>query len=240
MLINNVPVNFTFTILKKHFSIFTFIVISFITSSAFSQTDTVINGKRYQIVEETKSTAIAPTDKKKRKSPPVDSTFILKNKKLSYYNNWFTLGGGFQQNLTYSREIGFAGGLDFNFHIRQQYFQIGTMISGEKFGFYDNYEFHLGYGKRYEDKDIHFAGFGGISYSTGFGKVGDSTYTRPFSLPGIYAQVEAVKKITYDVGVGAAFYVDWNQEQAIFGARFILYFSGAYKGKKFVDGKNSD
>jgi hypothetical protein len=59
-------------------------------------------------------------------------------------------------------------------------------------------------------------------------------------LPGIYAQVEAVKKITYDVGAGAAFYVDWNQEQAIFGARFILYFSGAYKGKKFADGKNSD
>jgi hypothetical protein len=64
--------------LKKHFSIFTFIVISFIASSAFSQTDTVINGKRYQIVEETKAVDVSSTDKKKRKSPPVDSTFILK------------------------------------------------------------------------------------------------------------------------------------------------------------------
>ena len=226
--------------MKKHFSILFFIAINFIANSVFSQTDTVINGKRYQMVEEAKTIDPASTNNKKRKSPPVDSTFILKNKKLSYYNNWLTVGGGFQQNLTYRREIGFAGGLDFNFHIKKHYFQIGTMISGEKFGFYDNYEFHLGYGKRYEDKDIHFAGFAGISYSTGFAKVGDSIYFRPFSVPGVYAQVEAVKKITYDVGVGLAFYVDWNQEQAIFGSRLILYFSGAYKGKKFADGKNFD
>jgi hypothetical protein len=227
--------------LKKHFYIlFFFIAINFIARSVFSQTDTVINGKHYQMVEDTKTTDAVSTNNKKRKSPPVDSTFILKNKKLSYYNNWLTVGGGFQQNLTYRREIGFAGGLDFNFHIKKHYFQMGTMISGEKFGFYDNYEFHLGYGKRYEDKDIHFAGFAGISYSTGFAKVGDSIYIRPFSVPGVYAQVEAVKKITYDVGVGLAFYLDWNQEQAIFGSRFILYFSGAYKGKKFADGKNFD
>ena len=111
------------------------------------------------------------------------------------------------------------------------------MISGENFGFYDNYEFHVGYGKRYEDKDVHFAGFAGISYSTGYAKVGDSVYTRPFKQPGIYAQIEGIKKVTYDVGVGVSFFVDWNQEQAIFGTRLVLYFSGAYKGKKYNDGK---
>ncbi len=226
--------------MKKYFSILLFIAVNFIALRSLAQTDTVISGKHYKMVEEKKDTVTSASDKKKRHIIPVDSTFVLKNKKLCYYNNWLTVGGGFNQNLTYNRKIGFSGGLDFNFHVKQHYFQLGTMITGEKFGFYDNYEFHLGYGKRFEDKDVHFAGFAGISYSTGYGKVGDSVYTRPFSRPGIYAQIEGVKKITYDVGVGAAFFVDWNQEQAIFGARFIIYFSGAYKGKKFVDGKNPD
>ena len=226
--------------MKKHFSILLFIAINFIAAHTFSQTDTVINGVRYQKVEEEKEIQITDTNKKKRKLPPADSTFIYKNKKLRYYNNWLTVGGGFNQNLTYKRKPGFSGGLDFNFHVKQQYFQLGTMISGEQFGFYDNYQFHLGYGKRYEDKDIHFAGFAGISYSTGYGKVGDTVYTRPFSQPGVYAQIEAVKKITYDVGAGFTFFVDWNQEQAIFGAKFIVYFSGAYRGKKYSDGKNVD
>lgn len=226
--------------MKRPLSIFIFIVLNFIASNSFSQTDTVINGKHYKIVEETKQIETTEAVKKKKHLPPLDSTFVIKNKKLSYYNNWLTVGGGLQQNLTYKRDLGFSGGLDLNFHIKQHYFQVGTMITGEQFGFYDNYEFHLGYGKRYEDKDLHFAGFAGISYSTGFGKVGDTIYTRPFTQPGLYAQVEAIKKITYDVGAGAAFFIDWNQEQTILGARFIVYFSGAYKGKKFSDGKNPD
>lgn len=190
------------------------------------------------MLDEKKDSATATIEKHKKRPIPIDSTFTLNNKKLSYYNNWLTAGGGFQQNLTYKRKPGFSGGLDFDFHLQQHYFQVGTMISGENFGFYDNYEFHVGYGKRYEDKDVHFAGFAGISYSTGYAKVGDSIYIRHFKQPGIYAQIEGIKKVTYDVGVGVSFFVDWNQEQAIFGTRLVLYFSGAYKGKKYNDGKN--
>jgi hypothetical protein len=218
-----------------------------IAAALHAQTDTVINGRHYKIVEETpdtvKKTAVAPMvrpEKKPKHVIPVDSTFVLNNKKLSYYNNWLTIGGGINQNLTYNRKFGFAGGLDFNFHIQRHYFELGAFLSGEQFGFYDNYEFHLGYGKRYEDKDVHFAGFACLSYSTGYGKVGDTVYTRPFKQPGIFAQVEAVKKVTYDVGIGASFFVDYNQEQSIFGARLILYFSGAYRGKKYYDGKNPE
>jgi hypothetical protein len=222
--------------LKKYFSILLIFIVCFLAKLE-AQTDTVINGKRYKIVEEAGTPSNNSTVKKKKKIAPIDSTFVLNNKKLRYYNNWLTVGGGFQQNLTYKRKPGFSGGLDFNFHLKQHYFQLGAMLSGEQFGFYDNYQFHLGYGKRYEDKDIHFAGFAGVSYSTGYAKVGDTVYTRHFTQPGIYAQIEAVKKITYDVGIGAALYGDWNQEQAIFGARLVLYFSGAYRGKKYSDGK---
>jgi hypothetical protein len=230
--------------LKKFLHILFFSAIVFITPLYLSaqtdatkiHTDTVkahdeiiINGKHYKAVDETK----ASQEIKKKKFAPLDSEFVVNNKRFKFYNNWITVGGGGQQNLTYKRPMGFAGGLDFNFHVKQNYFQLGTIISGERFGLYNNYQFHFGYGKRFEDKDVHFSGFIGVSYSTGYGKVGDSVYTRPFNQPGLYAQAEVIKKVTYDVGVGASLFADWNQEQAIIGARFIIYFSGAYKGKKF-------
>jgi len=154
---------------------------------------------------------------------------VINNKKLKYYNNWLTAGAGVQQNLTYKRPLGFAGGLDFNFHITNQYFNAGTVITGERFGYYNNYQFHVGYGKRYEDEDFHTSGFVGLSYSTGYGKV-DSVYSRPFQEVGLYIQGELVKKIAYDVGLGISLFGDINKEQAIVGARLVLYFSGAYKG----------
>jgi hypothetical protein len=219
--------------MKKYFSLLFFITISFIASLS-AQTDTVINGKRYKIVEDTKI-----VNGIKEHVIPLDSTFLIKNKKFKYYNNWLTLGGGWQQNLTYKRNLGFTGGLDYNFHIKQRYFQLGTNISGLHFGFYNNYQFHLGYGFRFEDKVIHYAAFGGISYSTGYGKV-DSVYTRKFSQPGIYVQGEMIKKVAYDVGLGGSVFADWNQEQIIVGFRLILYFSGAYKGKQSNDPYSQD
>ncbi len=198
-----------------------------------AQTDTVINGKKYKMVEETNSSA---DTKKTKHIIPLDSTFVINNKVFKYYNNWLTLGGGAQQNLRYNYKLGFAGGVDFNFHLSQHYFQLGTTITGERFGFYNNYQFHLGYGKRFENKDFHAAGFIGPSYSTGYGKVGDTVYTRPYKQFGLYGQIEIAKKITYDVGVGAALFADYNSEQSIIGLRFLLYFSGAYKGKKYIAG----
>jgi hypothetical protein len=178
-----------------------------------------------------------PNAKVKKEKTVVDSIFVVDNKKFSYYNNWFTIGGGVQQNLTYKRTLGFAGGADYHYHIKKQYFQTGVMLSGERFGYFDNYQIHMGYGKRFEDKDVHVSAFAGVSYSTGFAKVGDTAYTRPFDFPGLYMQAEVIKKITYDVGLGLAFTLDWNKEQTIFGGRCVLYFSGAYKGKKYFDGK---
>ncbi len=217
--------------MKMRLSILFFTAIGFIAFQSSAQTDTtkrsdevIINGKKYKAVDE-------KDERAKKEKHTLDSTFVINNKKLKYFNDWITGGAGWQQNLTYKRNLGFAGGVDFNFHIKQRYFQLGTIISGEKYGFYNSYQFHLGYGKRFEDKDFHFAGFGGLTYTTGFAKVGDSVYTRPFNGIGLYLQGEVVKKITYDVGIGASLFADWNPEQSMIGLRFILYFSGAYMGK---------
>jgi hypothetical protein len=192
-----------------------------------AQTDTIINGKHYKLADEK-----AETGKSKKHFAPLDSEVVINNKRFKYYNNWISVGAGTQQNLSYKRALGFAGGLDFNFHIKQYYFQLGTEITGEKFGFYNNYQGHVGYGKRFEDNSINFAAFAGLSYSSGYGKV-DTVYTRKYAQPGVYVQAEIVKKITYDVGIGASFFADYNQEQCIIGLRAILYFSGAYAGKKY-------
>ncbi|MDQ3049215.1 MAG: hypothetical protein M3R27_16840, partial [Bacteroidota bacterium] len=155
----------------KHLLLF-FLLILGISVQLHAQKDTVIDGKRYTLTEEQ-----TPAMKKnKRHLAPLDSEFVINNKRIKYYNNWLTAGAGVQQNLSYKREPGFAGGLDFNFHIKHHYFQLGAILSGERFGSYNNYQFHLGYGKRHEDRSVHIAGFAGLSYSTGYGKVGDTTY----------------------------------------------------------------
>ncbi len=170
--------------------------------------------------------------KNHKRLTPLDSEFVMDNKKFKYYNKWFTLGAGVQQNLTYKRDVGFTGGADFNFHIKRNYFQAGLEVMGETATNFTNYEFHLGYGARYEDKDVHFSAFIGPSYSTGYAKMYDTIYSRAYSLPGMYGQVEIVKKIAYDVGIGVALYGDVNKEQTLVGFIGILYFSGSYRGKK--------
>lgn len=219
--------------MKKHLSIlFIFAFCFFATLHA--QTDTVINGKHYQIIDDKKSAAGDSTAglKAKKHLPPLDSIFVIENKKMKYYNNWITAGAGIQQNLTYKRPYGFAGGLDYNFHIKRHYFQLGTVITGERFGSYDNYQFHFGYGKRFEGRAVNAAVFAGVSYSTGFAKDSTNIYERPFRQPGLYAEGQIIKKIAYDVGAGLSIFADFNREQTIIGSRLIVYFSGAYKGKQ--------
>lgn len=219
--------------MKNQFSFLSIVVLSIlISTNVYSQKDTVINGVHYK-ADKNKN---AEYTKNHKRLTPLDSEFVVDNKRFRYYSKWFTIGGGVQQNLTYERSLGFAGGADLNFHIKRNYFQTGLEITGETFYSYSNYQLHLGYGWRFEDKDINFATFIGPSFSTGWAKVqiNDtlSNYSRPYNEFGLYAEAEIVKKIAYDVGIGASLFADWNQEQTIIGFRGILYFSGSYRGKK--------
>lgn len=230
-----------FIALKKNIAILFFFVLTLcvptlLCAQTEGDTDTtetpdevVINGKVYKAVDSKESAT------KKKKTKPIDSTFVVENKKFQYYNNWLSFGGGVQQNLTYKRPLGFVGNVDFNFHIKSTYLQVGALITGKSFANYNNYQLHLGYVKRFEDKDYHFAAAAGATYSTGFQieTIDDSTTTnRYYSQPGFYLQGEVIKKITYDVGMGFCLFGDWNKEQNMMGLRFTLYFSGAYVGKR--------
>jgi hypothetical protein len=199
-------------------------------NNLYSQKDTVINGIHFKMAKKTK----VEYGWNHKRLIPLDSEFVLNNKKFRYFNNWLTVGAGVQQNTTYQRKAGFTMGGDFMFHIKRRYFQVGTELSGPKFQSYQNYQFHGGIGYRFEDNDVHVSAFIGPTYSIGYQEEQIDTVitNRGYNEVGAYFQVEIIKKIAPDVGLGASLYADWNHEQTLFGLRAILYFSGSYKGKK--------
>lgn len=157
------------------------------------------------------------------------------------------MGGGF---LTSSlrEDVQKNIGFDFHFHIRRQYFQAGLLMSGVEFMSNNNIQAHLGYGLRKENSFAHFAAFGGISYYTGVKAFEDSILgVIPLYYQGVgaYISAQAIKKITYDVGIGVEVFGELSKTQNMAGVKFILYFSGAYKGpkqkyNKYVRSENKD
>lgn len=152
---------------------------------------------------------------------------IYNGNRYKVYNNWISGGAGAAYS-TGTAPLQFAGGVDYNFHLKLSYFQLGFLLSGDAFRNYNNTQLHLCYGKRKESNEYNFAYFGGLSYSTGYE---NSQAAKPYSTVGFYLNSQLVRKLKYDIGIGMAAFVDVNFTQTIGGLQIILYFSGAYKGK---------
>lgn len=146
-------------------------------------------------------------------------------------SNWFSISGGWAINSVLPKDQ-FAGSADFSFHIKKEYFQTGIFISGDAFGTYNNYQFHLGYGKRYETTKLNFSYFGGPSYAIFF--EWDETKFKQGAVNdvGLYLSTQLIRKIKFDVGIGGSLFANINSHQTIVGAKLDVYLSGAYKGKK--------
>jgi hypothetical protein len=158
-------------------------------------------------------------------------TVIYKNGKFKVYNNWISAGGGAGYNFTHYGQQ-FILGADYNFHIRQEYFQLGFFFMGDRFGEYNNFNYHFAYGRRVEKERYNLACFAGLAYSTGYKKI--NGVFRPddvYDQVGLYACAQYIQKITYDTGIGPGIYFDINPYQTVAGIRLDVYFSGAYKGK---------
>jgi hypothetical protein len=166
-----------------------------------------------------------------QKSDTIDlkKIIVIENKKFKVYNNWISGGPGVAYNSAVP-QLQFALGFDYNFHMRAKYFQFGLLMSGDAFRTYNNYQLHLGYGKRDENTFYNLAMFAGISYSSGYKKIGQLYSSEPYKAFGVYGSLQYIKKISYDVGIGPALFVDINTNHRIAGALLVLYFSGAYKG----------
>ncbi|MBI2269390.1 MAG: hypothetical protein HYU69_03435 [Bacteroidetes bacterium] len=167
---------------------------------------------------------------KRSEEPEWKQDTIIGNNVFRKHNNWLSAGGGVAKNSKLANAQ-FAGGVDYNFHITKEYFQLGLFLSGDEFGNYNNYQFHLCYGKRTESMSINFSYFGGLSTSVLFEYTGSKPKDKPVSDIGLYANVQLIKKIKFDVGIGGSLFADINFHQSIIGAKIDVYFSGAYKGK---------
>ncbi len=157
---------------------------------------------------------------------------VIAGNKFSLYNNWINAGAGYCRYFTFGRDQ-FDMGLDFNFHITKQYFQLGLMISGEDFSIKNNYQLHAGYGKRRENALYNQALFVSPSYSTGYKYLGSGVYDHnPYNAIGVYVEYQYTYKLHYDSGIGLTLFVDHNAFQTIGGFRIDLFLSGAFKGKQ--------
>jgi hypothetical protein len=174
-----------------------------------------------------------PTKEKQGKKKEIyyrQEEVLFDGKRYRRYNNFLTMGPAFL-NSTIRTQSQKGVGIDFQYHIRRQYFQTGVMMSGIDFGNNNNVTAHLGYGLRRERNYYSLAFFGGPSYS--YGVEGDINSLPVFySELGFYVSAQAVTKFTYDLGLGVEVFADFSAKQTLAGLKIIAFFSGGYRGPK--------
>ena len=169
----------------------------------------------------------------KHKKKPMyyrEEEIIFEGKRYRVNNNYVSLGPLIAaSSLRAQAQKGIS--IDFNWHIRRQYFQTGVMMSGNNFGDNNHLQGHLNYGIRREGNFHNAAVFGGLCYS--YGVTGDiNTGPIYYNVFGGYLAAQYVIKFTYDLGLGLEAYTEISPKQRIFGVKVIAFFSGAYKGLK--------
>lgn len=156
---------------------------------------------------------------------------VVGDKRYRVYNNWVSFGAGPGYHSANPRTQ-FALGINFNFHIKKYYFNLGGVMSGDQFGVWNNYTGHAGYiAWRKETEHKNMAAMAGVSYTQGY----DFLYAGYFSSNrwdrlGFYAEFQYTMKVQYAVGIGPTFFVDINEKRTLIGIRLDGYLSGAYRG----------
>jgi hypothetical protein len=156
-------------------------------------------------------------------------------KRYRVFNNYLTAGGGTCYN-SYIQNTNLNIGVDFNYHIRQVYFQSGIFLAGPQFGNYSHLQLHTAVGKRFELNKFNMAGYLGPSMSFINRPIIDTALnqirSRILQPLGFHAAVQFTYKFKYDVGIGVSLFSDINKEQSVYGLRLELFFYGAFLGDK--------
>lgn len=156
---------------------------------------------------------------------------IHDGKRYRKYNNYLTFGVGkaFSEVRTTDQNV---LNVDYHFHLAKEYFQLGFFMSGDELLNNNHAAVHVCYGKRYETKKLNIAGYAGPSYAAGSLKqnVDTSYVVSNYESFGGYVCVQGIYKLKYDVGLGLELFADLYKEQQLYGVRFIVFFSGGYRG----------
>lgn len=186
---------------------------------AYAQSDTV-----------RQSPAVPQTEKNAKLKYYRQEEILFEGKRYRLYNNYVTLGPVLAaSSIRTSSQKGI--GVDFNWHIRRQYFQTGFMMSGLNFGDNNHVSGHLTAGVRKERNFYNLAAFIGPCYS--YGVEGDiTTGPKYYSSFGAYISAQYAVKLSYDVGIGIEAFSEVSYKQFLTGVKIIAFFSGAYRGPK--------
>ena len=154
----------------------------------------------------------------------------IKKDRFLKKTNWITLGIGGAQKLN-KKSYSVPGSLNYYFHVKQAYFNLGIMRSKMDVlvGKYsENFltDYHLTAGFRNETRKSNFSYFAGPSYVHG---LLDSTTA--FGGIGAYAEIQYIQKLYYDIGIGSSLFVNYNRAFPLIGIRLDFYFSNAFRGK---------
>jgi hypothetical protein len=156
---------------------------------------------------------------------------IFDNKRYRLYNNYLTGGSGYLGS-SIRTQVQKTVGVDYNFHIRRQYFQAGLMMSGEEFLSNNNVQLHACYGIREEKGFTNVCIFAGPSIFTGVEGTPGLTAATYYKGLGAYFCFQAILKFKYDIGLGINVFAELSQKQNLGGLKFIFFFSGSYRGLK--------
>ncbi len=164
---------------------------------------------------------------------------VYDKKRYLVYNNWVSGGVGFSYNSNWYNEHTDERniGVDLNFNIRKYYYSAGVFASGRDLAKINNYSFFALTGLRKELLKSNWSIFVGPSLSYFRRPLLDTNImdksTVRFSLfnrVGLYAKCEVVVKLKYDIGLGLQVFANYNDVQFIYGVRFLLYLSSAFRG----------
>ena len=159
---------------------------------------------------------------------------MFDGKRFRVYNNYLSggIGAGFSSVRPKLQDL---IGIDFQFHLTRQYFQIGFLMSGDQLLSNNNIQGHVGYGIRRENNHFNFAAFVGPSYSYFVTAKADTAgINHPVinKTIGAYICVQGIYKFKYDVGIGIELFADLSPLQQMYGGKIVIYFSSAYRGEK--------
>ena len=177
--------------------------------------------------------AQTPTPEPKKEVYDNKEEILHRLKRYRLHNNYLTFGGGFMSNSRFSQSQKHVAA-DFVFHVREQHYSFGVMMSGYDYFSNNQVQMHGCYVKRFETATYNLAFFGGPSYHTGVQTYTDSTGIKPlyYNGVGLYFGASAVTKLAYDIGIGMEVFGDVSLGTRMFGFRLVAFFSGAYRGPK--------
>jgi len=168
------------------------------------------------------------------KKQPEPEKFTYKGSIYKVKNNWLTVGIGQGKNLRKGDPLA-AAAFDFHFNIKDKLVKLGFCRTGNvSYLGGSNYfmnDFHAGLGKRRQSFKNNFAWFGGISRVSGIDYNFHTGLFETFKTIGLYADVQAIHKLAYDLGLGFSLYGNYNTVFPVIGFKIEVYFSDAYKGK---------